>query len=61
METLLKDIGVGFAVLDATYGVMVQAALVAKNRLTASMLRWLDLVSGTVLIVWGLWIMAEAL
>lgn len=39
---------------------LVQAVLVAKNRLTSSMLRWVDLVSGGVLIVWGVWIMAGA-
>jgi len=40
---------------------LVQAALVAKSRLNLSMMRWLDLISGVVLLVWGVWIMAGAL
>jgi len=40
---------------------LVQVALVAKNRLNLSMMRWLDLISGVVLLVWGMWIMAAAL
>ncbi len=40
---------------------LVHIALFAKSRLTPSMMRWLDLISGVVLIVWGIWIMAGAL
>jgi len=40
---------------------LVQLALAAKNHLNLSMMRWLDLISGTVLLIWGSWIMAGAM
>jgi threonine/homoserine/homoserine lactone efflux protein len=40
---------------------LVQMALAARSRLTASAIRWLDLGSGAVLLVWGIWIAASAL
>jgi len=35
---------------------LVQVALLAKTRLTPVITRWLDMVSGAVLVIWGLWI-----
>lgn len=35
---------------------LVQVALLAKTRLTPAITRWLDVVSGAVLVIWGLWI-----
>ena len=40
---------------------LVQAAGAAKERLTTDKLRWLDLISGALLIGWGSWILAGAL
>lgn len=37
---------------------LVHVALAARSRLTPAMTRWLDLASGLVLLIWGLWIMA---
>ena len=41
--------------------ILVQISLVAKTRVTANATRWLDLVSGLVLLVWGLWIVGSVL
>ncbi len=35
---------------------LVHVALAVKTRLTPAITRWLDLISGTVLLGWGLWI-----
>ena len=35
---------------------LVHVALAVKTRLTPAVTRWLDLISGSVLLVWGLWI-----
>ena len=40
---------------------LVHAALLAKRRLSQAVTRWLDAISGAVLAVWGLWIVAGAL
>jgi len=38
--------------------ILVLGVLLMKSRLPVGALRWLDLVSGLVLVVWGLWIVA---
>lgn len=40
---------------------LVHVALAARSRLSTSVTRWLDLASGAVLLVWGMWIAAGAL
>ncbi len=35
---------------------LVHVALAVKTRLTPDVTRWLDLISGSVLLIWGLWI-----
>lgn len=45
----------------AWWCVLVHVAHRAGKRLDARSLRWLDLISGGVLLVWGLWIAARAL
>jgi threonine/homoserine/homoserine lactone efflux protein len=40
---------------------LVHLALAAKSRITPRVTRWFDLVSGVVLVVWGLWIAGSAL
>ncbi len=35
---------------------LVHVALAVKTRLTPAVTRWLDLISGSVLLIWGLWI-----
>jgi len=40
---------------------LVHLALAAKSRITPRVTRWFDLVSGVVLVVWGLWIAGGAL
>ena len=35
---------------------LVHVALAVKTRLTPAVTRWLDLISGSVLLVWGVWI-----
>lgn len=41
--------------------ILVQLALIARNWTTSRLTRWFDLGSGTVLLVWGLWIAGSAL
>ncbi len=41
--------------------ILATAAMLARNRLTDTLTRWLDLVSGSVLAVWGLWITFRAI
>ena len=36
--------------------ILVHATLAARTRINAATTRWLDLVSGTILLVWGIWI-----
>lgn len=40
---------------------LIHLALAAKSRITPRVTRWFDLVSGVVLVVWGLWIAGSAL
>jgi threonine/homoserine/homoserine lactone efflux protein len=40
---------------------LVQAALLARSKMTTSIMRILDLLSGIVLITWGAWIAASAI
>ena len=48
---------VGVFIGSATWWLfLVHVALAVKTRLTSAVTRWLDLVSGSVLLVWGLWI-----
>lgn len=45
----------------AWWAALAAAAALARHRLTARVTRWLDLGSGVVLLVWGLWIAAAPL
>ena len=48
---------VGVFIGSATWWLfLVHIALAVKTRLTPQVTRWLDLISGSVLLVWGLWI-----
>jgi len=40
---------------------LVQLALMARARITPRVTRWFDLISGLVLVVWGLWLAVAAL
>lgn len=40
---------------------LVTAASIARSRITPSATRWLDLISGLVLLIWGIWIAWGAL
>ncbi|WP_120501823.1 LysE family transporter [Roseovarius sp. EL26] len=40
---------------------LVHLALAAKSKITPRVTNWFDLVSGLILVIWGLWIAADAL
>lgn len=40
--------------------ILVQAVLLAKRRIPLEAIRWLDLVSGSVLLIWGVYIVVQA-